>query len=180
MEVIGMDEHTSPPSACPSVPRRSTTARPSRRSETTVTPRWRTLGHPSVDGVLLRHPWPNKSEQPHQLHGCLLADKQPGAFSLRILSVTGVPGENGEPLSMIGARRAGRGHRARGTAVQSGDADRCADIYDRAHDPLARCSRSARQPDGDRRGGAAGVAARRRKKSARFCAGRSTRGLRSA
>ena len=62
--------------------------------------------------------------------GVMLADKQPGAFSLRILSVTGVPGENAEPLSIGSARAALVDAIERGVPLfNQGDADRCADIY---------------------------------------------------
>jgi len=62
--------------------------------------------------------------------GVMLADKKPGSFSLRIMSVSGVTGDAPEPLSMASARSALIEAIERGVPLfNQGDADRCADIY---------------------------------------------------
>ncbi len=62
--------------------------------------------------------------------GVMLADKQPGPFSLRILSVTGVTGPAAETLDVGSPRAALVDAIERGVPLfNQGDADRCADIY---------------------------------------------------
>jgi len=62
--------------------------------------------------------------------GVMLADKNPGPFSLRIMSVTGVTGESPEPLTVGSARSALIDAIERGVPLfNQGDADRCADVY---------------------------------------------------
>ena len=114
-----MDEHTSPPSACPTCHAPDLPARPSRRS------RWIPVTLPLADFEAYtfgrrRPSAPSLARVSSRIGsmGVMLAAAR--AFSLRILSVTGSPGRMGNRSAWDRRAPRGRGHRARGTAVQSG------------------------------------------------------------